>query len=643
MKANRYCVILMTLVTSVLASGQSHLDVNSRVVSATIFSDRALVTREGSVTLSRGTHKFVFSNLTPGLVDESVRVSGKGIAGLKILDVQVELRYSADIQEKTARTLQNKMDSLKAEDRLAADNIAIANSQKNFIESLQVETAKNISQNMTGQKPAVQDWQAMLAFINNGLKKVYAELRKQKDTRREIREAIKGVEQKLQKHRTLSRRSFKKIVVTIAVETPGNASLQTSYIVHDASWSPLYDARVSSQNKKLELTYYATIRQNTGEHWKDVALTLSTAQPLLTQALPELQSWFVDVQPLIRRIRPKRTHSSHFTVLNYQRMSRLRSGTGAIMGTIRDGETGDFLPGANVILKGTNHGAATDQNGIFKIENVPAGVYQLQVNFIGYRHINASVKIKQKHATQIEASLPHEALEMSEITIVSAEPEAERELGYSTAEVHSNRISAVFELPTKSDIPSDDTPHKVTIAIEQLDVQFAYMTIPSITPKVFLEGKVVNSTAYPLLAGNVNVFFEDEFVNRTFLETIVRTDSFQLSLGIDEAIKVERKLIKKFTESKGVFGGKRKITYEYEIHLTNNRPTVEEIRVSDQLPISRNEKIKIRLLAPDEKQVKLDKLNRITWLLHLQPNETKILPFKYQIEFPKSTTVYGLE
>ena len=171
MKANKYCFILMTLVTSVLTSSQSRLDVNSRVVSATVFSDRALVTREGSVTLSRGTHKFVFSNLTPGLVDESVRVSGKSTAGLKILDVQVELRYSADIQEKTDRTLQDKLDSLKAEDRLAADNIAIANSKKNFIESLQVETAKNISQNMTGQKPEVQDWQAMLTFINNGLKK----------------------------------------------------------------------------------------------------------------------------------------------------------------------------------------------------------------------------------------------------------------------------------------------------------------------------------------------------------------------------------------------------------------------------------------------------------------------------------------
>ncbi len=314
------------------------------------------------------------------------------------------------------------------------------------------------------------------------------------------------------------------------------------------------------------------------------------------------------------------------------------------MGTIRDGETGDFLPGANVILKGTHHGAATDKNGIFKIENVPAGEYQLQVSLIGYRNINVTrVKIKQKHVTQIEASLPPEALEISELAIISAEPEAERELGHATADVHSSRISAVFELPTKSDIPSDDTPHKVTIAIEQLDVQFAYMTIPRITPKVFLEGKVVNSTAYPLLAGNVNVFFEDEFVNRTFLETIVRTDSFQLSLGIDEAIKVDRKLIKKFTESKGVFGGKRKITYEYEIHLTNNRPTAEEIRVSDQLPLSSNEKIKIRLLVPDEKQIKLDKLNRITWLVHLQPNETKILPFEYQIEFPESTTVYGLE
>ena len=58
--------------------------------------------------------------------------------------------------------------------------------------------------------------------------------------------------------------------------------------------------------------------------------------------------------------------------------------TGKITGVVTDSETGEPLPGVNVIIQGTNYGAATDLSGVFFILNVPPGIHDLEANFIGY-------------------------------------------------------------------------------------------------------------------------------------------------------------------------------------------------------------------------------------------------------------------
>ncbi len=52
--------------------------------------------------------------------------------------------------------------------------------------------------------------------------------------------------------------------------------------------------------------------------------------------------------------------------------------TGKIAGVVLDGDTGDPLPGANVIIEKTNLGAATDLRGNYAILNVPPGAYKLK-------------------------------------------------------------------------------------------------------------------------------------------------------------------------------------------------------------------------------------------------------------------------
>jgi hypothetical protein len=55
-----------------------------------------------------------------------------------------------------------------------------------------------------------------------------------------------------------------------------------------------------------------------------------------------------------------------------------------ISGKVIDKDTDEPLIGANVIVVGTDYGAATDVKGSFKIKNLRPGNYDIRVSFVGY-------------------------------------------------------------------------------------------------------------------------------------------------------------------------------------------------------------------------------------------------------------------
>jgi uncharacterized protein (TIGR02231 family) len=66
-------------------------------------------------------------------------------------------------------------------------------------------------------------------------------------------------------------------------------------MVSGVGWKPLYDLRLleKESNPTLKVSYLADVTQNTGETWRDVSLTLSTARPALTFIPPELEPWYI--------------------------------------------------------------------------------------------------------------------------------------------------------------------------------------------------------------------------------------------------------------------------------------------------------------------------------------------------------------
>ena len=90
---------------------------------------------------------------------------------------------------------------------------------------------------------------------------------------------------------------------------------------------------------------------------------------------------------------------------------------GSISGRVTDVDTGDPLVGANVIIVGTNLGAATDINGEYSISKVPAGAQRLNANYIGYASSSMNVDIAVNLGTVADFSLSVAALNLNEVIV----------------------------------------------------------------------------------------------------------------------------------------------------------------------------------------------------------------------------------
>jgi TonB-dependent receptor len=70
-------------------------------------------------------------------------------------------------------------------------------------------------------------------------------------------------------------------------------------------------------------------------------------------------------------------------------------GNVTIRGVVKDAQTGDALPGANVFIVGTGMGAATDIKGKYVIRDVSTGAHTLRATYIGYRAEEVSLQVQE--------------------------------------------------------------------------------------------------------------------------------------------------------------------------------------------------------------------------------------------------------
>ena len=226
-----------------------------------------------------------------------------------------------------------------------------------------------------------------------------------------------------------------------------------------------------------------------------------------------------------------------------------------------------------------------------------------------------------------------------EDTAAGAEPLFEAEEVVATA--RTGEVAVGFEVPGTADIPSDGSPHKLTVARVRLTPRVDYLCVPKHTDAVYRRVKVTNDGPGPLLAGPASLFAGDEFIGTARLDYTPRGGELELLFGVEDRIKVERELTRRDVD-KRLLCDKRQLRYAYRIGLHNLLADKAAVEVKDHIPVSRHEEIKVKLDKVDPDPAEQSDLNLMEWRLGLAAGAEQEVRYEFVVEHPRTTKLSGL-
>jgi len=210
------------------------------------------------------------------------------------------------------------------------------------------------------------------------------------------------------------------------------------------------------------------------------------------------------------------------------------------------------------------------------------------------------------------------------------------------AEVEKNGLAVAYEVELPVTIPADGQSHRTNVLLLNLAGSPEYVTTPKLDSGVFLKLHLENTSDALLLPGPVSVFRDGEYTGTIPLSLVPAGSDFDLYVGKDDSIKVDRKESANKRSETGILNRREVEDRKYQISMQNFRSNPVKLLIYDQLPVSRNADIVVNQGAFSDKPAAFDKdSGKLSWNIELQPKVKKVIEFNYSVDWPKGREVMG--
>ena len=274
------------------------IDLDAPITEVTVYPERALVVRRGKAMIeTAGEHTLRVSGLPESSLQRtSLRATGRGPAGTRILGIEQASEFHAAPPEETLRRLREEIARLKSEIALVDERVNILGEQRAWLRNLGEQAARSIAYGISRGTAKAEEAGNVFAYSSQEAERLATGKIDLDRRREELQRELEARGRELGELGGGKPPDRLVASVRVSVAVPGNVEIQLSYIVSGAAWRPRYDARVDLAAKRVRLTQQALVSQRTGEDWSQVALALSTAQPNAAVTLPdEPDPWYLDI------------------------------------------------------------------------------------------------------------------------------------------------------------------------------------------------------------------------------------------------------------------------------------------------------------------------------------------------------------
>ncbi|MBV9259720.1 MAG: mucoidy inhibitor MuiA family protein [Ktedonobacteraceae bacterium] len=542
-------------------------ELEAPIKEVTVYSDRALITRRGTIQLETGEHELRINNL-PQFIRDSLRASGQGPEGTRILNVDVTTAFYSRPPEEELLNLQNALEQLQQNKQLLKARQDSLNDRRQWLRALG-EQSRDFAKGLAQGQMHPDDCANFFSFMaNQALQDAEAAQNLEIEMKR-IQQDIDARQRELRQKQGDQLPDRLAAVVNVELTQAGAFELELSYLVTNASWHPQYDVRVQMNEEhsegEVELTYIGMVQQATGERWENVNLALSTARPSLAGVLPELDPWYLKV----------------YAPLPPHPVRRF---------AVASASPDAAVPQAAIARERASLASSDD----FSDEAIPP------------------------FAAAAPASI-------------------------ATATVEHTGTAIVFHVGRSVDIPSDNTPHKTTIARDNLPCSFDYVSAPALEEYAHLRATITNTSEHVLLKGSASIFLSGEYVGTTQIKQTASAEEFKVFLGIDDSVKIQRELIERSVDKGNLLQNDiRRITYAYRITVHNYGSASRKIVVRDRLPVAQHERIKIKNQTIQPQPTERTKLEILVWRFTLPADGEQKIEYRFVVEHTQDLQVIGL-
>jgi len=200
-------------------------------------------------------------------------------------------------------------------------------------------------------------------------------------------------------------------------------------------------------------------------------------------------------------------------------------------------------------------------------------------------------------------------------------------------------LSFEYGIPQPIDIESRDKETILPLFTKKMQGDTYYYAVPKRSHLTFLVCKA--KADKELLSGPLNVYFGGRYIGKTHLREKKAGEEFHLSLGADREVMVKREKVK--DKVKETYFGKiqrgtivRELGYKIMVENMKDRSIV--LKVVDNIPVSRTDKIELKELTmkpePAQKNYR-DKEGVMLWEYTLEPEQQQEITIEFIVTYPK--------
>jgi uncharacterized protein (TIGR02231 family) len=562
----------------------------SRITHVTVYQSDALVTREVDVPEGVGTMELVVTPLPPQTVNSSLYSEGGD--GIRVMNTRFRTRALQEDRRESVRKLETRIKELAAAAQKLQGDIQTIEQNLQLLAKMENFTAATL--HATTEKGALDSKATidLAKYVMDERATRSKELVALQQQVQSNQEQSQFAQRQLQELAAGATRTERDAVVVVDKRNAAAGTVRLNYLVDSASWRPQYKLRASAVEKEaVKVEYLAAVVQQSGEDWSNVNLILSTAQPMLNAAPPDLKTLQVMVVPR------SSAHGQAHPPDSYAALARQG------MGMVQQQAQG---------LRGKAQQEFNRNN-------------DEQGNWI----YNTAAALEQAE----------DLLRAKEELLASGQPAAGRS--------RYEGPSVTFHLQAKLSVPSRPDEQVIEVARLDLAPDYYFKAVPVLTPHVYRLANLTNKSRYVLLPGEAIMYLGTDFVGRMNLPLVAIGEQFTAGFGIDPQLQVQRQLVDK---SRATQGGNQVLKYEYRILVNSYKSEPVKLQVWDRLPRAENETASVSIVKMTP-EISADPLylreqrpsNLLRWDLRVAPSTTgekaTAVHYEFKIELDRQMLI----